>query len=159
MPWLSFASLLVIEALLVARGAIGPSEILARQLGLLNRFRLARILKRDGLPPLHRLSCWVKVLHWLDEWERNKAALCRAALSEGNEPAARYRLVKRVTGMHWTAARAAGVQWALAKFVEELNSYRLRSTRSSVMTLGKITRSLSRFSACRTAGNRCAASR
>ena len=158
LPWLSVESLLVMRHLLTSDRP-GTSEAVARQLGLLNRFRLARILKRDGLPPFHRLSGWAKVLHWLDEGERSTVSLCTAALTEGSEPSARYRLVKLVTGVHWTEARTTGAHWALAKFIQEIDAYRLRNTRSSVTTLGNITRSLSRFSACRTAGNRSAAVR
>lgn len=95
MPWFSFESLLITDALLLSGGTVGSSETLARRLGFTNRFRLVRILKQDGLPPLHRLSAWIKILIWLDEWEHHRVSLCRAALNEGKEPAACYRLVKR----------------------------------------------------------------
>jgi hypothetical protein len=118
-PWLSLESLLVIDALLLTGGALGTSETAARQLGLLNRFRLARILKQDGLPPLHRLSGWIRVLHWVDEWERSKVSPCRSALTGGMDPAACYRLVRKVTGVRWTDVRSSGVRWALVRFLKE----------------------------------------
>jgi hypothetical protein len=50
LPWLSVESLLVMRHLLTSDRP-GTSEAVARQLGLLNRFRLARILNATGYLP------------------------------------------------------------------------------------------------------------
>jgi len=109
----------VIDALLLNGGAVGTSRWVATHLGLPNRFSLARLLRDDGLPPLHRLSGWIAVLRWVSEWERANVSLSRSALRTGREPTECSRLVKRITGAPWVDVRAAGVNWALARFVEE----------------------------------------
>lgn len=119
LPWLSFPSRAVIDALLLTGGSIGTSEQVANRLGLTTRFGLARMLRQDGLPPLHSLSGYITVLRWVWQWEQERTALSRSALREGREPAACYRLVERVTGAPWTSACASGVRWVLSRLLEE----------------------------------------
>jgi hypothetical protein len=65
------------------------------------------------------LSGWITVLQWTSDRAENEISLSQAALRGGREPAACYRLVKRVTGEPWTKVYAAGPEWVLSKFLEE----------------------------------------
>jgi len=119
LPHLSFRLRALIDALLLAGGSVGTAQELADRLGFQNRFCLARVLARAGLPPVHRLSGWITVLHWTWAWEREGVSLPRAALRAGREPPACYRLVRRVTGAPWAQVRQAGAEWVLARFLEQ----------------------------------------
>jgi len=83
----------VIEAVLLSEGPIGTAQAVARELGLPNRFKLARLLKREGLPPLHRLAGWATVLSWVISAERKGVSLCWIAFRSRRHPSACYRLV------------------------------------------------------------------
>jgi len=118
LPHLPFRARALIDALLLSRGSVGTAHQVAGRLGFQNRFCLARWLAREGLPPLHRLSGWITVLHWTWALEREGVSLPRAALRAGREPPACYRLVRRVTGAPWAQVRQAGAEWVLARFLE-----------------------------------------
>src|SRR5882672_683751 len=82
----------IVDAVALAEGPIGTATAVARRLGL-DRFRLARLLQREGVPPLHRLSlCWI-------------------AFHTHRHPSACYRLVKEVTGLSWSEVRLRGSGW------------------------------------------------
>lgn len=119
LPWLTFRTLAVVDALLLSCGPVGTAQRLAAHLGLRSRFQLAALLRDEGLPSLHRLSGWMTVLHWTWDSGHSEVSLSSAALRMGREPAACYRLVKRITGVPWSGVRAAGWDWALSKFLEE----------------------------------------
>lgn len=119
LPHLSFGTRALIDAMLLTRGPVGTAQWAATHLGLSNRFRLARRLAQEGLPPLHRLSGWMTVLSWLWEWEQNGTALCCSALRVGKDPAACRRLVRRITGISWKNLQTAEMAWALAQFLGE----------------------------------------
>ncbi len=70
-------------------------------------------------PPLHRLSGWMTVLNWVSSWERTGASLSRSALRAGMEPAAGYRLVRRITGHSWSDVCGAGTDWVMSQFLRE----------------------------------------
>ena len=110
----------VVEAIVLTGGSLGSAHDVAGWLGLRNRFELARLLKREGLPPLHRLAAWATVLSWLETTERDGVSLCRLAYRSGRYPAACYRLVKEVTGQAWEQTRARGSLWAAEQFLREL---------------------------------------
>src|SRR2546425_11762938 len=101
----------IVEAILLAEGSIGSAQLVAQKLGFRNRFQLARLLKREGLPPLHRLAAWTTILSWVRTAEREGACLFRLAFRWHRHPAACYRLVKEVTGLPWTEARRRGSGW------------------------------------------------
>src|SRR5258706_3922127 len=88
----------VVEAIFLAKGSIGSAETVARELGLKNRFRLARFLESEGLPPLHRLTEWVTVLNWIGFGASDKVSLCLVAFRCPRHPNAGYRLVAKSTG-------------------------------------------------------------
>jgi len=115
LPWLCFRTRALLDAALLNRGAIGRAEQVAARLGLGSRFHLAKLLRAHGLPPLHRLSGWITVLNWALNWERRGAPLADSALREGMDPAAGYRLVRRVTGRSWSAVCTAGPRWLLSQ--------------------------------------------
>ncbi len=116
-PDLSLRSRSVVEAVLLSGGSIGTAQEVAPYLGLHNRFELARLLKREGLPPLHDLAAWASVLAWLDRAEGTGCSLCQLAFRARKDPATCYRTVKRVTGLRWAELRRRGSPWVLRRFV------------------------------------------
>lgn len=104
----------------------------APHLGLHSRFQLARLLEREGLPPLHRLADWVAVLGWVWEWERSGASLFRLSLRVGKDRRACCRTVERVLGVSWSRARAYGAGWVLVRFFDECRSFRSAALSSGV---------------------------
>jgi len=109
----------IVEAVIQAEGCIGSASVVARELGLRNRFELARRLRRDGLPPLHRLAKWTTLLSWVIASERG-VSLCQVAFHSRRHPSACYRLVQEVTGLHWTEVRLRGSRWLAERFVREV---------------------------------------
>lgn len=122
----------VIDAMLLAKGSIGPAGAVARILGFRNRFDLAAWFTRQGLPPLHELAGWISVLSWLEQWESAGIALCAGALREGRDPAACYRLVQRITGMAWGEVQEAGLLRMINRFAERCWNLRRRWVRPAV---------------------------
>ena len=119
-PHMTLRARAVIEAVLLSKGSIGSAQSVARALGLSNRFQLARLLEREGLPPLHRLTEWVTVLNWITSAERAHVSLCWMAFRSHRHPSACYRLVKKLTGHGWEQVLARGSAWALRQFLKEL---------------------------------------
>jgi len=109
----------VLEAVLLSEGSIGSANDVAKRLGLDNRFQLARLLKRDGLPPLHRLAEWATVLSWVIAAEQKSFSLCHIAFHSGRHPSACYRLVKETTGYCWAEIRARGSRWVQRAFLTQ----------------------------------------
>ncbi|MGH7529826.1 MAG: hypothetical protein ACREMN_05540 [Gemmatimonadales bacterium] len=108
--------------MLVSGGPVlGPAGHIAQRLGLGTRFQLARALKRDGIPPLHRLRSWFAVLRWVWTAERDAVSLCRVAFASRTDPAACYRRVKRVTGRTWKDVRSLGSRWVLTRIADLLH--------------------------------------
>jgi hypothetical protein len=114
-PTLTFRSRAVVDAAILTSGDIGTAGAIARYLGLPSRFALATMLKREGLPPLHKLKSSVRVLAWVREWEHSGASLCSQALRAGLDPAACYRAVRRTTGLSWSTVRGRGSRWVLVQ--------------------------------------------
>ena len=112
----------ILEAVLLAEGPIGSADSVARHLGLANRFKVARLLKREGLPPLHRLGEWATVLSWTISAERERLSLCRIAFRSHRHPSACYRLVKEVTGIGWEEVKAHGSAWVERQFIRVLHA-------------------------------------
>ena len=117
LPGLSERTRAVVEAVLLSRGSIGSAARVALHLGLRNRFELARLLKREGLPPLHDLANWGSVLVWTDQAERTGCSLCQLAFRQRRDPAVCYRTVKHTTGFHWQQVRDLGSAWVLQRFI------------------------------------------
>lgn len=117
----------IVEAICLSEGPIGPADQVARQLGLRSRFKLARLLKQEGLPPLHRLAEWATVLSWVVTAERDGVSLCWIAFRCRRHPSACYRLVKEVTGLRWEVVLARGSRWVQRQLLSEIDRRRRRS--------------------------------
>jgi len=113
LPRVSPASRAVISTLGCLNGNTPSAHDMATWVGLRDRYQLARVLRRDGLPPLEDLTRWARVLYWMVEAESSGATLRQLAQRERLDPAAAYRLVHQVTGVPWLQARRAGVQAAV----------------------------------------------
>lgn len=110
----------VVEAIFLAEGPIGSADVVARRLGLPNRFKLARVLKQSRLPPLHRLAKWATLESWVTEAERDDVSLCHIAFRAKRHPSACYRLVKEITGLGWEEVRALGSAWVQHEFTNRI---------------------------------------
>jgi len=113
-----------VEAVCLAEGSIGSADAVARTLGLKNRFTLARLLKREGMPALHRLAGWATVLSWVVAAEQSGVSLCWLAFRSRRHPSACYRLVREVTGVRWEVVRVRGSQWVQQRLLAELRKSR-----------------------------------
>lgn len=91
---------------------------MAAWVGLRDRYQLARVLRRDGLPPLEQLAGWTRVLYWMLEAESSGTSLRQLAQREHVDPAVAYRLVHCVTGLPWSQAQRAGLPVALLRLRE-----------------------------------------
>ena len=119
-PALTLYPRAIVEAVLLSEGSIGSAETVARELGLPNRFKLARILKDAGLPPLHRLAEWATLESWLRTAEQEGVSLCYLAFRSRRHPSACYRLVKELTGLRWGELRARGLRWFQRELLKQL---------------------------------------
>ncbi len=112
----------IVEAILLTEGPIGSARVVAGALGLGSRFRLARLLKREGLPSLHRIAGWVRVEAWVSAAEREGTSLFRLAYRSHRHPSACYRLVKEVTGLNWAEVRRRGSGWVRRQLIRQLKA-------------------------------------
>jgi hypothetical protein len=119
LPWVSWRSRVLIESMVLAGGATGSCDSVARDLGFKTRFGLTRALRKEGLPSLGRLSAWIRVLIWTWNWEHNRTPIGPAAVDNGKDPAVRYRLIRRTTKQGWRAVKDLGSRWVLQGLLEE----------------------------------------
>lgn len=122
LPGLSVRARAILEAQLLSRGSIGTAGEVAPHLGLRNRFELARLLKREGLPPLNDLAAWASVMAWVEGSERTGCSLCQLAFWARRDPAVCYRTVKRITGLTWHEVKRKGIDWVVKRFLTRLSS-------------------------------------
>lgn len=87
-PGMALIPRAVLEAICLSESPIGSAEEVAHRLGLPNRFKLARIMKQEGLPPLHRIAEWATVQSWLRAAEGHGVSLCHLAFRSRPSPAA-----------------------------------------------------------------------
>jgi len=120
LPHLSVRAQAIVDALLLSGGELGTAKELASHLGESNRFALARLLRREGLPPLHSLAAWTRVLTWVESAERTGCSLCQLAFRCKKDPAVCYRTVKRVTGLSWGDVRRRGSRWLIEETLPSL---------------------------------------
>src|SRR5882672_314021 len=117
LPWLSAQGRAVINVMVCENGRTGSAENVAARLGLRTRFQLARLLRREGLPPYEVLSGWASVLYWMIEADRTGATLLALARRARLDPAVSYRLIRRLTGRRWSELRRLGTAAVLPRFV------------------------------------------
>ena len=116
--WLSPQGHAVVECLIVREGFPRSAHETALSVGLRNRFQLARLLYREGLPCLEDLAGWIRVMLWVLEWEVSRTSLSQSALGAIRDPATCYRTVERVTGLGWNEVRTLGSTWVLFSLIE-----------------------------------------
>jgi hypothetical protein len=117
-PWLTPVGRDIVGDLVEARGRFGTADAFARSRGLRDRHQLAYALRCSRLPPLLVLTGWIKVLVWVMEYEDGGRSICQSSLLEASDPAYRYRLVKRVTGLPWSSVRTRGLAWMVQEFLD-----------------------------------------
>ncbi|HEY6110478.1 MAG TPA: hypothetical protein VIV56_16370, partial [Gemmatimonadales bacterium] len=100
-PWLSPQGRAVISALVAANGQIANATAMAARVRAGSRYRLARLLRREGLPPFGRLADWIFVLQSMWEAESTGTPLLRVARRLEIEPATCYRRCRRTLGVPW----------------------------------------------------------
>lgn len=135
---LSPASRTLLALLVSSAPQMGPAGHVAKRLGLSSRFGLARLLKREGIPPLHRLSGWFSVLRWVSAFEAQAVSLCRVAFTSHKDPAACYRLVKRITGRPWREVCVLGSEWVIGRIVDMLQPPRASESPGHGLVLKQI---------------------
>ena len=122
LPLRSAESLRLVEALVRSGGLVHDARRFAIDLEMGSRYRVARILRREGLPQLEELAGWVRLLRWLTIWQSGAGSLSRMALDDGLELSACCRTVRRLTGVTWTEARERGPEWAMILLAERCRS-------------------------------------
>lgn len=100
----------VILAELEVESSRQHSDVLARRLGLRNRFQLARLLTGHDLPSLTSLRMILWAVTRVHRWETQGLPLSRQALLQGRDPAAWSKSFRRITGHHWREIRDWGAQ-------------------------------------------------
>lgn len=107
----------VVHTLVLKSGSMHSATKVARSMGLSSRFALARRLRREGLPALHELAAWVRLLGWVNHAEQGTGSLFAIATQFDRHPAECYRSVKRLTGLTWVELRALGMSGAVRLFL------------------------------------------
>jgi len=97
-------------------GHAPPAGELAAMVGMHSRYQLARLLRREGLPPLEELAAWARVLYWKHETDARRGSLRELARRAGVDTATPYRVVRRVTGRRWSELQRTGLATALRQF-------------------------------------------
>src|SRR2546430_17625158 len=87
LPELSAGARAIINALTCYNGAYWSAGYVATMTGMRNRHQLARVLRREGLPPLVELAGWARTIYWLLQAEATGAPL-RQAPHPANAPTA-----------------------------------------------------------------------
>ncbi len=129
--WTSSLGGAVLDALAECGGVYGTSQFFAARLGLRDRHQLARILNREGLPPLEELAAWVRAIAWVMHSDQYRTPLYRLAKHAHLDPATCYRSVRRLTGANWGDVRDRGVAWMLQQLRERCRKRDGQSTSSA----------------------------
>ena len=116
LPRLTARARAVVSALGACNGEAPPAGELAAMVGMHSRYQLARLLRREGLPPLEELAAWARVLYWMHEAASRHGSLRDLARRAGVDTATAYRVVRRVTGRRWSELQRTGLATALRQF-------------------------------------------
>jgi len=117
LPWLSPRGRAVVNFLVCNNGRVPSADRLAARLGLRTRYQLARLLRREGLPPYDALTGWVSLLFWRVEADRTRDTLCNLAGRSAIAPATSYRLVRRISGTRWSQLTKLTTNEIVRRFV------------------------------------------
>jgi hypothetical protein len=109
--WLSAEGRQLVVMLIATNGRVRPLHRFTAGLGMRNRHQLTRLLAREHLPTLECLAGWIRLLLWVTAWERHSTALASASLIDGEDPAVRFRTIKRVANCTWKELKARGSLW------------------------------------------------
>lgn len=118
LPWLSAQGRAVINLVACENGRTRSADVVAGRLGLRTRFQLARLLRREGMPPYEVLTGWASVLYWILEADRTGLTLLALARRSHLDPATSYRLIRRLTGLRWSQLRHLGTADVLRRFLK-----------------------------------------
>ena len=116
LPHLTAQARAVVSVLAAFNGHAPPAGELAAMVGMHSRYQLARLLRREGLPPLEELAAWARVLYWKHETDARRGSLRELARRAGVDTATAYRVVRRVTGRRWSELQRTGLATALRQF-------------------------------------------
>jgi len=119
LPWLSAEGRAVINLVACENGRTRSADLCAARLGLRTRFQLARLLRREGMPPYEVLTGWTSVLYWMLEADRTGITLLALARRSLLDPAMSYRLIRRLTGLRWSELRRLGTGEVLRRFLKQ----------------------------------------
>jgi DNA-binding beta-propeller fold protein YncE len=117
LPWLSAQGRAAVNIVVCDNGRPGSADLVASRLGLRTRFQLARLLRREGLPPYDALTGWTTVLYWMLEADRTGMTLLALARRSRLDPAVSYRTIRRLTGFRWSELRQLGTADVLRRFL------------------------------------------
>ncbi len=131
LPGLSTRTRAILSTLGCYNGDVPSAGEVAALVGMRSRFQLARTLRQEGLPPFEELAGWARVLYWLFEAEHSTASLRLLARRDQLDASTAYRLVHRVTRLHWSELHRLGLAAALRRFRERctVNGHRGRTVR------------------------------
>jgi hypothetical protein len=127
LPHLSGRASSVVHALVLRGGTTSCATTVARSIGVSSRFAFARTMRREGLPALHELAAWVRLLVWVSRAEHGSRSLFDIATRSGRSPAVCYRTVKRLTGLTWVELRPRGFHGTLSLFLRRCETIKLSS--------------------------------
>ncbi len=116
LPALSTRTRAILSTLACYNGDVPSAGEVAALVGMRSRFQLARSLRQEGLPPFGELAGWARVLYWLFEAERSPASLRLLARRDRLDASTAYRLVHRVTRLHWSDLQRLGLAAVLRRF-------------------------------------------
>lgn len=121
LTWLSPEGRYCVSILVSMNGRATAPDQLASALGLRNRHQLARLLVRENLPSQETLAGWIRILLWVVAWEVQGTTLAQASLRDGDDPAIRFRTVRRLTACTWSELRIRGSLWVVLELKRRCN--------------------------------------
>lgn len=96
----------IVRAILHAPSAFYSADGFARSVGLLDRHRLNRCLRRAGLPNFRAITAFGRILSMRDSAQMLGRSICAHAIRQNIDPAWIYRTIYRLTGKRWSVLEA-----------------------------------------------------
>src|SRR5262245_23962633 len=101
LPGLSSQGRALLKTLMAVDCRLDTADRVARGLGLADRFCLARVIRREGLPSFRDLTDWIATLELVWQGETSGKPLLQLVKPSGDDPATWYRRVRRTLGVPW----------------------------------------------------------